>query len=370
VRRAAATITARSYWRWRRDDFFLESSFTSWGAYRRALRETPAHLHDRLAGRSTDAVELGALRLCSEHEMRRCLTWWDLTWFGFGSVIGAGIFVLKGQEARDHEGPAIVLSYVASGLSAMLSVFCYTEFAVEIPMAGGSFAYLGVELGDAATFVAAANLILESVIGTAAVARSWTSYLALLVNRPASALRIHEPGLADADAANLRPFMPQGVPGVFQAAAIVYFAYGGFDNIATMAEETRKPSRDIPLGLLGHVAGAVAGLRGAGAGVGGRHAGNPVAGARGAGAQGVGRAARVVAALAVHRHQPLPHGLARQGRLHSLRHLHEETKWHAVTCLIRYGCPERERARGDEVVGGELVTIEGNRCVTTSVSVE
>ncbi|PWZ31424.1 Cationic amino acid transporter 5 [Zea mays] len=301
--KAAATVPARSYWRWRRDDFFPEPSFASWGAYRRALRETPARLRDRLAGRSTDAAELGALRRRSEHEMRRCLTWWDLTWFGFGSVIGAGIFVLTGQEARDHAGPAIVLSYVASGLSAMLSVFCYTEFAVEIPVAGGSFAYLRVELGDAAAFVAAANLILESVIGTAAVARSWTSYLASLVNRPASALRIHAPGLAGgydeldpiavlviavtatlamltakgtsrvnwvasavhvlviafvivagfahADAANLRPFMPQGVPGVFRAAAIVYFAYGGFDNIATMAEETRNPSRDIPLGLLG-----------------------------------------------------------------------------------------------------------------------
>jgi len=131
VGKAAATVPARSYWRWHRDDFFPEPSFASWGAYRRALGETPARLRDRLAGRSTDAAELGALRRRSEHEMRRCLTWWDLTWFGFGSVIGAGIFVLTGQEAHDHTGPAIVLSYVASGLSAMLSVFCYTEFVVE-----------------------------------------------------------------------------------------------------------------------------------------------------------------------------------------------------------------------------------------------
>jgi APA family basic amino acid/polyamine antiporter len=234
--------------------------------------------------------------------MRRCLTWWDLTWFGFGSVIGAGIFVLTGQEAHDHAGPAIVLSYVVSGLSAMLSVFCYTEFAVEIPVAGGSFAYLRVELGDVAAFIAAANLILESIIGTAAVARSWTSYLASLINKPSSALRIHtslmegynelDPvavvviavtatmailsakgtsrinwvasavhvvvilfvivfGFIHANPSNLTPFMPHGVPGVFRAAAIVYFAYGGFDNIATMAEETKNPSRDIPLGLLG-----------------------------------------------------------------------------------------------------------------------
>jgi APA family basic amino acid/polyamine antiporter len=65
--------------------------------------------------------------------------------------------------------------FVASGLSTVLSVICYTEFAVEIPVAGGSFAYLRVQLGDAAAFVAAANLTLESVISTAAVAQSWTS---------------------------------------------------------------------------------------------------------------------------------------------------------------------------------------------------
>ncbi|XP_062190098.1 cationic amino acid transporter 5-like [Phragmites australis] len=293
---------ARSYWRWHKEDFFPEPSFASWGAYRTALGATPARLRDRFAGRSTDAAELGALRRRSENDMRRCLTWWDLTWFGFGSVIGAGIFVLTGQEAHDNAGPAIVLSYVASGLSAMLSVFCYTEFAVEIPVAGGSFAYLRVELGDVAAFIAAANLILESIIGTAAVARSWTSYLASLINKPASALRIHtslaegynelDPiavvviavtatlamlsskgtsrvnwiasavhvivivfvivaGFLHAKTSNLTPFMPYGVPGVFRAAAIVYFAYGGFDNIATMAEETKNPSRDIPLGLLG-----------------------------------------------------------------------------------------------------------------------
>lgn len=293
---------ARSYWRWRREDFFPEQSFQSWTAYRAALCQTHHRLADRLLARSDDATELGSLRMQSEHDMKRCLNWWDLTWFGFGSVIGAGIFVLTGQEAHDHAGPAIVLSYVASGISAMLSVFCYTEFAVEIPVAGGSFAYLRVELGDFAAFIAAANLILESVIGSAAVARSWTSYLATLLNRTPNSLRIQttlaknfnmlDPiavvilittstiavlsakktsyfnwiasavhsivivfvivaGFAHANTKNLTPFLPYGVKGVFQAAAIVYFAYGGFDNIATMAEETRNPSRDIPLGLLG-----------------------------------------------------------------------------------------------------------------------
>lgn len=299
---AANKLQPRSYWRFSWGDIFPEESFQSWSAYRLALSQTPHRLKDRLLSRSDDATELGKLRRQSENEMKRCLTWWDLTWFGFGSVIGAGIFVLTGQEAHEHAGPAIVLSYVASGLSAMLSVFCYTEFAVEIPVAGGSFAYLRVELGDFAAFIAAANLILESIIGTAAVARAWTSYLATLLNRAPNSLRIHtnlaknfnllDPiavvvlavtstvailstkktsyfnwiasavhvvvivfviiaSLVHANTENLKPFVPFGVRGVFQAAAIVYFAYGGFDNIATMAEETRNPSRDIPLGLLG-----------------------------------------------------------------------------------------------------------------------
>lgn len=57
-------------------------------------------------------------------------------WFGLGSLVGAGIFVLTGLEAHTDAGPAVVLSYVISGISAMLAVFCYTEFAVEIPVAG------------------------------------------------------------------------------------------------------------------------------------------------------------------------------------------------------------------------------------------
>ncbi|KAK3013797.1 hypothetical protein RJ639_009011, partial [Escallonia herrerae] len=302
-------VQPRSYWRWSKQDFYPEESFQNWDSYRSALSQISFRFKDRLLSRSDDANEIGELRKRSENDMKRCLNWWDLTWFGFGSVIGAGIFVLTGQEAHDHAGPAIVLSYVASGLSAMLSVFCYTEFAIEIPVAGGSFAYLRVELGDFAAFITAANILLESILGGAAVARSWTSYFTSLLDRPTNSLRIHtnltngynlldpiavgvlaiastlamistqktsyfnwiasaintivilfviiagmiSPSLrfAHANTSNMTPFLPFGAKGVFQAAAIVYFAYGGFDNIATMAEETRNPSRDIPMGLLG-----------------------------------------------------------------------------------------------------------------------
>ncbi|THG09383.1 hypothetical protein TEA_013799 [Camellia sinensis var. sinensis] len=292
---------SKTYWRWSKQDFFPEESFQNWGTYRYALLHTCSWFKDRLVSRSDDANEIGELRKQSENDMKRCLTWWDLTWFGFGSVIGAGIFVLTGQEAHHHAGPAIVLSYVASGVSAMLSVFCYTEFTIEIPVAGGSFAYLRVELGDFAAFITAGNILLESIIGSAAVARAWTSYFTTLLNRHSNSLRIQtnlasgynllDPiavavlaiaatiailstrktsyfnwiasvintvviliviiaGLAHAKTPNLTPFLPYGVKGVFQAAAIVYFAYGGFDHIATMAEETKNPSRDIPIGLL------------------------------------------------------------------------------------------------------------------------
>ncbi|WCJ33299.1 cationic amino acid transporter 5 [Euphorbia peplus] len=297
-----AQVQPLSYWRFRKQDFLPEESFQSWGNYISALKQTPSRFVDRLISRSDDVTEIEQVRKQSENEMKPCLTWWDLTWFGFGSVIGAGIFVLTGQELHDHAGPAIVLSYVASGVSAMLSVFCYTEFAVEIPVAGGSFAYLRIELGDFVAFITAGNILLESIVGSAAVGRAWTSYFATLLNRSSNALRIHtnltegfnllDPiavgvlviaatiamlstrktsyfnwvatilntvvilfviiaGFIHADTSNLTPFFPYGAKGIFQAAAIVYFAYGGFDNIATMAEETKNPSRDIPLGLLG-----------------------------------------------------------------------------------------------------------------------
>lgn len=292
----------RSYWRCSKRDFFPGDSFQNWSAYGSALLQIFTRLKDRVPSRSEDAEEMGEVRKQSENEMKRCLSGWDLTWFGFGSVIGAGIFVLTGQEAHEHAGPAIVLSYVASGISAMLTVFCYTEFAVEIPVAGGSFAYIRVELGDFAAFITAGNIILGSIAGGAAVARAWTSYFTTLLNRHPNSLRIHtdltdgfnllDPiavailaitsiiaisstrrtsyfnwiasavnmvvilfviiaGFAHANTSNLTPFMPHGAKGIFVAAAIVYFAYGGFDNIATMAEETKNPSKDIPLGLLG-----------------------------------------------------------------------------------------------------------------------
>lgn len=283
-------------------DFLPEESFKTWGSYGKALKDTPSRLINRVTTRSLDSSELEA-KARSGNQMKKTLTWWDLIWFGMGAVIGAGIFVLTGLEAKEHAGPAVVLSFVVSGISAMLSVFCYTEFAVEIPVAGGSFAYLRVELGDFVAFIAAGNILLEYVIGGAAVARSWTSYFATLCNYHPNQFRIHatslaedynylDPvaigiliivgiiavvstkgssrlnyiasivhivvilfiiiaGLAKADVKNYTPFTPYGTRGIFKASAVLFFAYIGFDAVATMAEETKNPGKDIPIGLVG-----------------------------------------------------------------------------------------------------------------------
>ncbi|KAJ3685822.1 hypothetical protein LUZ61_014986 [Rhynchospora tenuis] len=284
-------------------DFLPEPSFENWSSYGKALGQTWSRFTDRITARSPEDYELHEVRARSGHEMKKTLTWWDLCWFGIGAVIGSGIFVLTGQEAKDVVGPAVVLSYVVSGVSAMLSVFCYTEFAVEIPSAGGSFAYLRVELGDFIAFIGAGNILLEYVIGGAAVARSWTSYFATLLNHKPNDFRIHvsslasdynelDPiavfvtivicllavystkgtsrfnyylsmlhivvllfiivaGLTKADTKNYSDFMPFGARGIFAASAVLFFAYVGFDAVSTMAEETKDPAKDIPIGLVG-----------------------------------------------------------------------------------------------------------------------
>eukprot|EP00249_Psilotum_nudum_P021307 c28061_g3_i1 orf=413-2248(+) len=289
-----------------KSDFLPEESFQSWRNYGNALSELPQRFSSRVFARSDDNLEINDVRKRSQHDMKKTLRWWDLMWFGIGAVIGAGIFVLTGQEAHDNSGPGIIISYVTAGISAMLSVFCYTEFAVEIPVAGGSFAYLRVELGDFMAFIAAGNIILEYMISGAAVARSWTSYFATLLNHHPDDFRIHtnlsknynllDPlavailiitgivailstraasvmnwlasivqmciitfviiagitrALMKEQASNLTPFLPFGVRGIFKSASVVFFAYVGFDAVSTMAEETRDPGKDIPIGLIG-----------------------------------------------------------------------------------------------------------------------
>ncbi|KAI3927591.1 hypothetical protein MKX01_026524 [Papaver californicum] len=274
-----------------KEDFLPEESFQSWGNYVKAMKQTGPRFINRVTTRSLDATELNEVKGQSGYEMKKTLNWWDLMWFGIGDVIGAGIFVYTGLEARDSAGPAVVLSYVVSGISAMLSVFCYTEFAVEIPVAGGSFAYLRVELGDFIAFIAAGNILLEYVIGEARrlhglhghfriivhslpddyghldpVAVGITMIICVLAvkstkgssrfNYVASILHVVVilfiiiARLTKADLKNYSSFSPLGARGVFKASSVLFFAYVGFDAVSTMEEETRNTGRDIPIGLV------------------------------------------------------------------------------------------------------------------------
>ncbi|XVE67514.1 hypothetical protein DITRI_Ditri08aG0167000 [Diplodiscus trichospermus] len=286
-----------------KQDFLPEQSFQSWTSYINALSNTKSRLKDRLLTRSIDHVELNEMRTRSQHEMKKTLNWWDMIWFGMGAVMGAGIFVLTGEAARNYSGPAVVVSYLISGVTALLSVLCYTEFAVELPVAGGSFTYLRVELGDFVAYMAAGNILFEYVVAGASVARSWTSYLATLFNHDPNSFRFHVSsfsedychldaiavgvsilvciaacmstkgssrfnsiativhlivllfiliaGLTKANPNNFSNFAPNGIRGVLKASSILFFAYVGFDGVATLGEEVKNPGRDIPIGLIG-----------------------------------------------------------------------------------------------------------------------
>lgn len=83
--------------------------------------------------------------------MAKTLRWPDLVGLGLGGMVGAGVFVATGHAARVYAGPAVVVSYAIAGLCALLSAFCYTEFAVDMPVAGGAFSYLRVTFGELST---------------------------------------------------------------------------------------------------------------------------------------------------------------------------------------------------------------------------
>lgn len=127
------------------------SSFSSFRAYLRALAQTPARLAHRAGSVSTSYDEMSGVRARSGSDMQKTLRWFDLVGLGVGGMVGAGVFVTTGHASRLYAGPAIVISYAIAGLCALLSAFCYTEFAVDMPVAGGAFSYLRVTFGKLIT---------------------------------------------------------------------------------------------------------------------------------------------------------------------------------------------------------------------------
>ena len=130
--------------------------------------------------------------------LRRALGPLDLTLLGVGAIIGAGIFVLTGVAAATHAGPAIVLSYVVAGLACAFSALAYAELAATIGGCGSAYGYAYAGLGELAAWVIGWDLILEYSVATSAVAIGWG--------------------------------------GVTAGAALIFFAYIGFDAVSTAAE--------------------------------------------------------------------------------------------------------------------------------------
>ncbi|PWJ49299.1 amino acid/polyamine/organocation transporter, APC superfamily [Quadrisphaera granulorum] len=270
-----------------------------------------------------------------EHALKKGLGALDLVVFGVGVSVGAGIFVLTGQAAAAYAGPAVALSFVIAAVACALAAVCYAEFASTVPVAGSAYTFSFATLGELVAWTIGWDLVLEFVVGAAAVSTSFSAYLQVVlgqvgitlptamtgveegvVNLPAALLvlaltaviatgirlssRLNQVltaikvavvllvivvGAFYVSAANWSPFVPPsqgtggsggseesaltaplvqtlfglepsvfGMGGVVAAAALVFFAFIGFDVVATTAEETRRPQRDVPIGILGSLA--------------------------------------------------------------------------------------------------------------------
>ena len=237
--------------------------------------------------------------------LRRSLTAWDLTLLGIGGIIGTGIFVLTGTAAANQAGPAIMLSYLAAGLACGFAALCYAEFASMVPIAGSAYTYAYASLGELFAWLIGWDLILEYAVGSMTVAIGWSGYMQRLlagagitlptwmsaapsaqlpgaiINLPAViivliimillVIGVRESARFNAamvavkgsavlffiavgsfwvKPANWEPFAPYGTSGVMAAAAVVFFAYIGFDAVSTTAEEAKNPRRDLPIGII------------------------------------------------------------------------------------------------------------------------
>lgn len=267
-----------------------------------------------------------------DHRLRKNLSALDLTVFGVGVIIGAGIFVLTGTVAASNAGPALALSFVIAAVACGLAALCYAELASTVPVAGSAYTFSYATLGELVAWIIGWDLVLEFTVGAAALSTGFSAYLqqvleivdvtlpaqissaasgvidlpavviALLVtwmlikgtkfssrfNQVVVALKlvvvaaVIVVGIAHIDTGNWVPFIPDaqpapessggfadvplitsllglepavfGLAGVISGAAIVFFAFIGFDIVATTAEETKNPQRDVPIGILGSLA--------------------------------------------------------------------------------------------------------------------
>ena len=124
-------------------------------------------------------------------DLVRTLGPWGLTAIGIGAVIGGGIFVITGQAAADHAGPAIILSFVLAAICCTFCALCYAEFASMVPVSGSAYSYTYATLGELAAWFIGWMLVLEYGVSASAVAVSWTGYFLSLLDH----FNIHLPAI-------------------------------------------------------------------------------------------------------------------------------------------------------------------------------
>lgn len=253
----------------------------------------------------TKSIEL-LKQEASTHSLRKSLTALDIILLGIGVIIGTGIFVLTGVAAAKYAGPGLMLSFILAGITCAFVCLAYSELASMVPIAGSAYTYTYTSLGEFIAWLVGWNLILEYSVGASAVAGGWSAYTVGilksagielpkvltavpadggLVNLPAVLITLFltfllVKGVRESantncilvfiklgaiflfillagpkvNVANWEPFLPFGWAGVSAGAAVIFFAYLGVDSIATAAEETRNPSRDMPQGIIGSLA--------------------------------------------------------------------------------------------------------------------
>uniref|UniRef100_UPI0035CBE609 amino acid permease n=1 Tax=uncultured Sphingomonas sp. TaxID=158754 RepID=UPI0035CBE609 len=256
-----------------------------------------------------------------EQRMARTLSWPHLVALGVGAIVGTGILTLIGVGA-DRAGPAVLVSFAVAGAICACAALCYAEMATMIPASGSAYTYSYAVLGEVIAWVVGWSLILEYSLVVSTVAVGWSGYAvgflhglgvdlplwmthgpsiggAFGVNVPAvfiiavvaglltlgtrESARINTVlvlikivtlalfvavALPHFDAANLHPFTPYGYGsvagdggvkyGVMGAAAIIFFAFYGFDAISTAAEEAKNPERDLAIGIIGSMVACTA----------------------------------------------------------------------------------------------------------------
>src|SRR6266404_5252677 len=114
--------------------------------------------------------------LRGENRLRRVLGPVQLSSLGVGAIIGTGIFVLTGVAAHDLTGPALMLSFVVSGITCIFAALCYAEFASMVPVAGSAYTYAYATLGELFAWIIGWDLILEYAVASSTVAHGWSKY--------------------------------------------------------------------------------------------------------------------------------------------------------------------------------------------------